>query len=464
MKRKFFLTSLAFIVFIVVTTLLVSGLYFAKERRRLLDQQIEGIVSGLLANGLKDAELTEMDEIVASALFDHPRTILLNVYDTNHKLIYQNVNSQNILGDDLPSSKERLKEKLFTFESDGHKVRFLNFILSTKKVLQVGLLLDQQLSHLWEMNQRILFLLVIIMLLTTAVAWMLAKILVRPLEEITSYVHTLAINIERNSSVRPPLSQKLQSMTSGRNKNEIQILWDSLNYFRSAVETKINLTRATVTQMAHELKTPLTIIRNSLEYLQIKKITSELSEQKLIVDAIEETDRLSATIGSFLDWSRFESFDKKADIHALRCTSVVESVLLSVSKAFPAHSYQWNFSYDIQLFANPEDLRQLISNLVDNAFKYSIDKSIGILLKDNKLTIENCSLPVPEIVFQRLGEPFNTGKISGARSGNGGIEGSIGLGLAWVCSICNRYNWSFEFSHVEGKTVAMVSFASSLID
>lgn len=450
MKRKFFLTSFVFIVFVVVTTVLVTSFYFSKEREQLLDQQIEAIASGLLANELKDAELSEMDDIVANMLFDQPRTILLNIYDRYSKLIYQNSNSQNILGKNLPP----LKEKIFTYEYDEHKLRLLNFPLPNQKTLQVGLLLDQQMSKVWDMNQRIFLLLVIMIFFVLIMAWMLAQTLVRPIEEITFYIRSLTSNVEKNTIDKHLMHPILQKMMKKKGNEEIQFLLESLNYFRVAVEAKIKLTKATVAQMAHELKTPLTIIRNSLEYFQIKKIKLADEESKIISEAIDETDSLNTTIGSFLEWSRFESLDSDSDIdiHALKLSNIVTEIHQSVNKAFPNHTCSLEVINEIQVLANPEDLKQLIRNLIENAFKYSLDKKISIIIKENYLLLENNSNIIPEKVLQRLGEPFNSGRIDKIK-----YKG-IGLGLAWVFSICKRYHWIFNFHHANGKTSAQITF------
>lgn len=423
----------------------MTGFYFAQEREYLVDQQIEAVASGLLANELKDAELAQMDDIIADALFDQPRTILLNIYDKDKKIIYQNLNSQNILGDETPP----LDGKFFTYESDDHTIRFLNFPISSKKILQLGLLLDQQELQWWAMNKRIFILMAIILGIVLVWAWFQARILVRPLEEVTFYINSLGSNVEKDSPT-PPIPPTLQKMMAGKKDKEIQLLWDSLNYFRSAVDTKIKLTKTTVAQMAHELKTPLTIIKNSFEFLQSKNINSDVSQQKIIVDAIEETDRLNLTISRFLEWSRFESIDDKTAIHALRLQNITEEILPSINKAFPSHSYELNTSSNLQIFANPEDLRQLLRNLISNAFKYSIAEKIVITLKDDYFKVENEAHPIPEKVFQRLGEPFNAGKTDGNRS--------IGLGLAWVTSISKRYQWDFHFSYDDNKAIAIVYF------
>lgn len=447
MKRKFFLTSFLFIISIAITAVLVTGFYFAQEREYLIDQQIEAIASGLLVNELKDAELTQMDDIIADALFDQPRTILINIYDKEKKIIYQNLNSQNILGDDLPP----LDQKLFTYESDDHTIRFLNFPLPPKKVLQLGLLLDQQELQWWAMNKRITILMILILAIVMIWAWIQARILVRPLEEVTFYINTLGSNVEKNSPA-PTIPPTLQKMMAGKKDKEIQLLWDSLNYFRNAVDSKIKLTKTTVAQMAHELKTPLTIIKNSFEFLQTKLSTEEELQNKIIKDAIEETDRLNTTISSFLAWSRFESIDDKKDIHALKIGTLTEEIVNSINKAYPEQKFTIESTDNFQVFANPEDLRQLLRNLIQNAFKYNSADTINIFLKDESFIIENESHPIPEKVFERLGEPFNAGKIDGNKS--------IGLGLAWVSSICKRYQWTFHFLYENGKTKSSVSFTS----
>jgi len=448
LKRKFFLTSFIFIISIAFTTVFVTSFYFAQEREWLVDQQIEAIASGLLANELKDAQMAQMDDIIADALFDQPRTILLNIYDKDQKIIYQNLNSQNILGDETPP----LTEKLFSYESDDHTIRFLNFPLSANKMLQVGLLLDQQELQWWAMNRRILVLMAIILAIVLVWAWIQARILVKPLEDVSFYIHSLASNVEKNSP-HPSIPSSLKKMMAGKKDKEIQQLWDSLNSFRNAVDTKIKLTKTTVAQMAHELKTPLTIIRNTYELLLSKKSEEQVQDKKMINDAIDETDRLNTTISRFLEWSRFESTESNSTIHAIKLAPLIEEILSSTNKAYPELSYEFEQTEQLQILTNLEDLRQLVRNLVDNAYKYSNEKIIQVQLNKNELTIKNNSLPIPEKVFQRLGEPFNSGKIEGKKS--------IGLGLAWIISICKRNQWRFTFNYDNSIAIAKIIFPPS---
>jgi len=446
LKRKYFITSFLFIITIATATFITTSFYFAKEREWLLDQQIEAIASGLLANELKDAELSEMDNIVAVALFDQPRTILLNIYNNKNQLIYQNVNSKNLLDDDLPP----LNKNLFTHETFDHEIRFLNFKLPTKKTLQVGLLLDQQMSQLVEINQHMFILLGIIVTLGLLLTWIQANILVKPFEELTSFINYQTSKVELDAprrSLTTPIS-----LHPKKTHDELQILWNSLYYFKSAVETKIKLTNTTMAQMAHELKTPLTIIRNSFEYFQLQKELLKSIDLNIITDAIDETDRLNTTISRFLEWSHLESSVKDQNIHVNKLSEIIDETLQSCAKIYPFHTYIYDQLTDIQVFANHEDLRQLIRNLIENAFKYSSDKTITITLKSNKLILENPALPIPDKIFSHLGEPFNAGKVDGSKS--------IGLGLAWVCTICKHYQWIFDFTYKEGRIIASITFAS----
>ena len=446
MKRKYFITSFLFIITIATATFITTSFYFAKEREWLLDQQIEAIASGLLANELKDAELSEMDSIVAAALFDQPRTIIVNIYNKNNQLIYQNTNSKNILDDDLPP----LNENLFTYESLDHEMRILNFKLPSKKTLQVGLLLDQQMSQLVEINQHMFMLLGIIVTLGLLLTWIQANILVRPIEELTAFINYQTSKVEIDTPHRPTTS--LLPRSSKKPDDELQLLWNSLYYFKNAVETKINLTKTTMAQMAHELKTPLTIIRNSFEYFQLQKEFSKSIDPHMITDAIDETDRLNTTISRFLEWSRLESSAKDQNIHANKLSEIIDETIQSFQKIYPLHNCVYEKMIDIQIFANHEDLRQLVRNLIENAFKYSFDKIITITIRGNKFILENAALPIPEKIFSHLGEPFNAGKVDGSKS--------IGLGIAWVCSICKHYQWDFDFVYKDGKAITTITFVT----
>lgn len=451
MKNKFFLITFLFIIVVTFTTVIVTGIFFSKEREWLIDQQIEAIAAGLLASELKDAKLSEVDDIVADLLFDQPRTILLNIYDDNKNLLYQNLNSQNILGDDLPP----LGKNFFTFDSDDHKIRFLNLKLSIHKNLQIGLLLDQQRSKLLDMNKGILLFLLPITLFAILMAWFYSYTWVRPLIELTEYIQELTVGLEKNLPERPPIPQSLKVLIEGKKKkrsNEIEVLWNSLTYLKNAVETKMNLTKGAMAQMAHELKTPLTIIRNTFEFfLSLKRNKNSLEiDEKIIIEAIEETDRLTVTIGRFLEWSRYESLGGDKNIHAIKLNPFIKEIAHSINRAFPNRSYTFHELEEITVFANREDLRELVSNIIENAFKYSSDNSITITTQNSGLIVLNLTLPIPEKVFQRLGEPFNAGKVSGTNS--------IGLGIAWVFSICKQYGWNFHFTSENNIAKAFVEF------
>ncbi|MEN0057732.1 MAG: ATP-binding protein, partial [Bdellovibrio sp.] len=70
---------------------------------------------------------------------------------------------------------------------------------------------------------------------------------------------------------------------------------------------------------------------------------------------------------------------------------------------------------------------------------------------DGQLSIRDQGIGIPEEVLHRIGSPFNK-SAAGALSQKG-----VGLGLAWVKTICDLYRWSYAFQTEKG-TVFKVTF------
>lgn len=184
--------------------------------------------------------------------------------------------------------------------------------------------------------------------------------------------------------------------------------------------------------MSHELKTPLTTIREGTELL-CEKIVGELNPQQTEIAGIlhDNSLQLQKLIEDLLDFSILQSrtaalMRTRVDLHTL-----IKEVLDSHKITILSHHLQLETSLQVVgLNGDREKLRTLVDNLVSNAIKYSPDNSClkVQLSSDGKfayIEVTDAGPGIPEADHERVFEAFFQGK----PAAHGPIRGT-GLGLA----------------------------------
>jgi signal transduction histidine kinase len=255
----------------------------------------------------------------------------------------------------------------------------------------------------------------------------------------------------------PPLPKNILRSADG--------YWTEADEFSSLVMTskklidRINLnyklTHAWTMQMAHELKTPLAIMRVEIERQTKAAQWTEGASRELI----QEISQMSAIISQFLDWAELESAQEPKDLHALRLQAVVREVVARLDKISPGRlrlRISPEMGSDFSVFAKPIHVDQILTNLITNALKFSPETApVEILIEKNCLKVKDLGAGIPAEVLERQGQPFNIGVNVAAdifgKSGNG-------LGLAWVSTVAKLYRWDFELRTSPQGTEAVLCF------
>lgn len=147
-------------------------------------------------------------------------------------------------------------------------------------------------------------------------------------------------------------------------------------------------------KLSHELKTPVAVIRTSLENLELSNLDDEAS--KYLTRAMQGTNRLSQTLNALSEANKLEQSLDYAQFQAVPFDDMLEELTEAYRQVYQSHQfkleYDSNIDYTIKLA--PELIVQLLDKLISNAVDYApIDEAILFKLtkqdKQLQLTIEN---------------------------------------------------------------------------
>ena len=270
-------------------------------------------------------------------------------------------------------------------------------------------------------------------------AWWLVRRLMRPLEQLTSASQSIAIGDLAARVPEPP-------------DPELRRLAQSFNRMAASLERGEALRRALVEDVAHELRTPLTSLRGYTEALadgivpptpeMLRTVHEEIERLTRLVEQLDqlargelgERDVPDAEMDLAATWRR--ALDLAAPAFAQRGIGVE----LVAPDALPA------------VRGNPDAIGQVVSNLVQNAERYTNDRgTVFVRLTANsgflRCCIQNTGAEIPADELELIWERLHRVDRSRARS-----SGGAGIGLAIVRQIVEAHGGEVGASSAAGQT------------
>ncbi|MDE6883534.1 MAG: HAMP domain-containing histidine kinase [Lachnospiraceae bacterium] len=191
-----------------------------------------------------------------------------------------------------------------------------------------------------------------------------------------------------------------------------------------------------IADASHELKTPLTIITTNAEVLE-----STLPDNKWLHYILEQSTRMKILINSLLDLARLDSGTEKNAFQNFDLSKTVRRTALSFESLAYEYKkkYDWDIADGLSLYGNEENIKQLVTILLDNAFKYSDTKGVVTISltrsADKKLLIvHNTGNGIDKNDLKHIFERFY--RIDSSRSRQ---SGGYGLGLSIAESIVKNH-------------------------
>jgi len=183
--------------------------------------------------------------------------------------------------------------------------------------------------------------------------------------------------------------------------------------------------------VTHELKTPIAVTRLNLETLQKHRL-DEQKQQKIIRAALQETARLDNLANNILIASQLEGGGYTRSKEDLDLSSLVQRIVEDLRHRYTDRKWEDAIETGCSLTGDPLLLQMLVSNLAENAIKYSPKEGvISILLRKQKdhilLQVKDQGPGIPEDEKKKIFDKFYRTGQEQTRTAQG-----TGLGL-YLC-------------------------------
>jgi two-component system, OmpR family, heavy metal sensor histidine kinase CusS len=292
--------------------------------------------------------------------------------------------------------------------------------------------------------------LVIGIVLSILVASALSRLALDPISKLTTATQSL-LERKTNTSSRLPVPKGPQ---------EAEALAERFNQILEERDQSIDTLKSFTADVAHELRSPLTIMRGELE-VELRSNAATPSQRETLESALEEVQHLSGIVDDLLYLARLEN---SADIlSGLVDVSIVERVKRQVERlnsAIEKKALRVVLEIDptLSVRAHPSHLDRLLYNLILNAVQYSHSNGeIQIASSGRELSIRDHGIGIETAALARVTDRFYRADPSRNRG-----QGNVGLGLAIAQGIARRYDIGLDLQSELGKgTTVLLRFPSA---
>lgn len=453
MKFRFFIVLLLSLSAVGISLSISFSYYLNAARLELLDIQLRESAVTLVNSELADIKkinFAEAEDLISDELGGKRIGKMFIIRNDEREVLFKSA-SASLINIDPPSTPQT-----YTFNFKGQPIRILNLQLPKKpgRTLQIGAVIDPTLFDWGFISNKLAIYLIITIVPIFIFSVVLTRYLLHPLKIMAGHLQ-LATHDLQNLRPVPELPKKLIKYTkiSYFNNDEFSRLVESTSNLLERININYKMTKPWTYQLAHEIKTPLSILNFDVEALKDENLT----DNSIVPSMNEQIDRISNTVSQFLEWASVENIQSKDNLFALRMSSTVQSLINELERVYPGRIV-FKSTIDFTVIANPQHLHQLLSNILTNALNYSPSQSsVVVELFDNKLKISDSGNGIPKEVLTRIGQPFNCGPQNSSPK-----HKRTGLGLAWINTLTKLYNWELHIDSSTAGTIINIKFINKL--
>lgn len=297
-----------------------------------------------------------------------------------------------------------------------------------------------------------------VVLVSLLVSWLYSRYITRPILQISQNSEKMMhFDFQPENSIRRDdeigkLSDNLNSLTK-----KLSEALEGLKSANLSLQEEIKLKQelenkrlAFFSAVSHDLKTPITVIRGQLEGMLLG-VGVYRDHEKYLRRSLQVTDRMEALVSELMMLSHLESHDFTLDTEEFDFGALLCDCLKAHDEAFTGKNLDVNIQIDDGLYVkgNKNLLGKVISNLADNAGKYSPD-GYRIFVEAYKVgaemnfAVENTGVTIPEDALLQIFNAFYRVEQSRSRE-----TGGSGLGLSIVKTILELHHAPYKIENTD---------------
>ena len=213
-------------------------------------------------------------------------------------------------------------------------------------------------------------------------------------------------------------------------QNQYDTIMENINIMTAELSRNEVLKNDFVSNVSHELKTPLTVIQNYCRLLKDENLDSE-TRQTYVDTIVQASKRLSSLVTNILKLNKLENQETKPEMESVKLNSFVEEVLLQYVDLIDSKDIVLDVDLaEVTATTSTSCLEIVLANLLSNAIKFTPSKGkISVSLKNQNgravLSVADTGCGIDPETGKHIFDKFYQGDTSHAQEGNG-------LGLALV--------------------------------
>lgn len=370
----------------------------------------------------------------------------ISVYNSDKNLTFTDIppskNNEKYLDQIIRSNRNRI----FWQQGDRQYIA-IQFETNNEKYYIIGSAIDVTgKAHIAEFKKDVIIIYIISIAVIFIIGFLFSYYTLKPLKDIIIQIRDIS---EHNLNKRLDIPKA---------KDEIYELTETFNSTFNRLEKSFNNHKQFVTTISHEFRTPLSTLIAELELA--KELNVTLDDYKLSIDnALEDANQASELSSALLDFARASYDVSQISLVKLRLDEILAEAKLALMQKNPGYKIGIHYTdlagdkdesnYDF--YGNPYLLQIAFVNLMENACKYSGDKSCHAAIEAGhqhiKIRFTDHGIGISESDLSRIFDLFY-------RGGNKKYEKGNGIGLSIVKRIVEIHEGRLDvYSQVsEGST------------
>ena len=310
--------------------------------------------------------------------------------------------------------------------------------------------LAQPLTEVDSLLSRLRLILALLDLAGIAIAAVLGRLVagaaVLPLKRLTQATEHVTLTRDLSGRIKSTGQDEI-----GRLARSFNAMLDALEGSIDALDASVHAQRQLVADASHELRTPITSLRTNIEILQQAEQMELADRRRLLSDVVEQIEELTLLMNDLIELARGE--EPHAAAEEIRLDQLVREVVERTRR----HAAETRFELALAptiVPGVPARLQRAITNLIDNAVKYSPPgEPVEIALRGEELTVRDHGPGIAEADLPHVFDRFYRGAEARGRPGSG-------LGLAIVRQVADQQGGRVSAERAPGGgTLMRLSFA-----